>query len=185
MFKRYLICTDLVDGLQRLTAFVPALAQAGGQQLVFTHIVPIWNEGDIPRLDEEMTGHDLAMSAFGQWMKRARRAGHAFAEVSYLHRDKPEGIWRRETLRSVLWTGIIVAPFFFGLVLNPVFYFLTLIVPVQIVRMALRDKPRTRLSWASATLTLFQKPWEAAGAMQYWIGRWRNRSSAIIEYKKD
>lgn len=53
MFKRYLICTDLVDGLQRLTAFVPALAQAGGQQFVFTHIVPIWNEGDIPRLDHE------------------------------------------------------------------------------------------------------------------------------------
>ncbi|NEO84552.1 MAG: universal stress protein [Spirulina sp. SIO3F2] len=52
MFKRYLICTDLVDGLQRLTAFIPALAQAGGQQFVFTHTVPIWAEGDIPRLDE-------------------------------------------------------------------------------------------------------------------------------------
>ncbi|MEM8637530.1 MAG: universal stress protein [Cyanobacteria bacterium P01_G01_bin.54] len=53
MFKRYLICTDLVDGLHRLIDFVPALAQGGCQQVVFTHVVPVWTEGDIPRIDEE------------------------------------------------------------------------------------------------------------------------------------
>ncbi|MGB0562208.1 MAG: universal stress protein [Spirulinaceae cyanobacterium] len=53
MFKRYLICTDLVDGLHRLTDFVPALVQGGCRQVVFTHVVPLWTEGDIPRIDDE------------------------------------------------------------------------------------------------------------------------------------
>lgn len=52
MFKRYLICTDLVDGLQRLVQFVPQLAQGGCEQVTFIHCVPPWEEGDVPRIDE-------------------------------------------------------------------------------------------------------------------------------------
>src|SRR5207248_7579001 len=44
------------------------------------------------RLDAEMTLHDAAMTRFGQWWKRAVRAGHAFAEVSWLHRTSPQRI---------------------------------------------------------------------------------------------
>jgi nucleotide-binding universal stress UspA family protein len=51
MFKRYLICTDLVDGLQRLVQFVPQLAQGGCEQVTFIHCVPPWDEGDVPRID--------------------------------------------------------------------------------------------------------------------------------------
>lgn len=57
MFKRYLICTDLIDGLQGLVNFVPDLTQAGCEQLVFTHTVPLWDEGDIPRIDEAKVEH--------------------------------------------------------------------------------------------------------------------------------
>lgn len=39
----------------------------------------------IVRLDREMTRHDAAMTRFGQWWKRARRAGHAYAEGAWLH----------------------------------------------------------------------------------------------------
>ena len=53
MFQRCLICTDFSDGLDRLINFVPSLAKGGLQQIVFLHSVPLWEEGKIPRIDEE------------------------------------------------------------------------------------------------------------------------------------
>lgn len=51
MFERYLVCTDLVDGLHRLVKFVPSLAAGGMKQIVFLHSVPYWQQGQIPRED--------------------------------------------------------------------------------------------------------------------------------------
>jgi len=51
MFKRALISTDLSDGLYRLVNSVPALAQSGLEQVVFTHCVAL--EGIIPKADNE------------------------------------------------------------------------------------------------------------------------------------
>ena len=53
MFKSCLICTDFSDGLHRLVNFVPDLAQAGLQKIVFFNSVPLWEEGEVPRVDEE------------------------------------------------------------------------------------------------------------------------------------
>jgi nucleotide-binding universal stress UspA family protein len=53
MFQRCLICTDFSDGLQRLVDFVPSLAAGGIKQIVFLHSVPLWNEGEIPRVDDQ------------------------------------------------------------------------------------------------------------------------------------
>jgi len=52
MFESALICTDFTDGLQRLVNFVPDLAAGGLQQITFCHGVPLWEEGEIPRIDE-------------------------------------------------------------------------------------------------------------------------------------
>ena len=53
MFKSCLICTDFSDGMHRLVNFVPDLAQAGLKKIVFFNSVPLWSEGEIPRIDEE------------------------------------------------------------------------------------------------------------------------------------
>ena len=53
MFRNCLICTDFTDGLHRLVNFVPDLAKGGLQQVVFFHSVPLWEEGDVPRIDED------------------------------------------------------------------------------------------------------------------------------------
>jgi nucleotide-binding universal stress UspA family protein len=53
MFQRCLICTDFSDGLYRLVDFVPSLAAGGIKQIVFLHSVPVWQEGEIPRIDAE------------------------------------------------------------------------------------------------------------------------------------
>ena len=53
MFQSCLICTDFTDGLYRLTDCVPNLAQSGLKKIVFLHSVPLWSEGEVPRIDEE------------------------------------------------------------------------------------------------------------------------------------
>ncbi|MEM9273200.1 MAG: universal stress protein [Cyanobacteria bacterium P01_F01_bin.143] len=53
MFKSCLICTDFSDGLHRLVNFVPDLAIAGLNNITFFNSVPLWEEGEVPRIDEE------------------------------------------------------------------------------------------------------------------------------------
>lgn len=53
MFQSCLICTDFTDGLHRLVDSVPNLAQCGLKKIVFFHSVPLWEEGEVPRVDEE------------------------------------------------------------------------------------------------------------------------------------
>lgn len=137
----------------------------------------------IYRLDAEMTGHDIAMTSLGQWLKRARRAGHAFAEVSHLHKGKPENIWARETLRALGWSAIAPAALLAGPIIHPIGFALIFAYPLQIARMAIRERPQNIDSWLYAGLIMLQKPWEAAGVTQYWLSKWRKRAPAIIEYK--
>lgn len=53
MFERCLICTDFSDGLYRLGEFVGSLAAGGIKQLTILHSVPLWEGGEIPRVDKE------------------------------------------------------------------------------------------------------------------------------------
>ncbi|MGF1489944.1 MAG: universal stress protein [Prochloraceae cyanobacterium] len=53
MFESCLICTDFSDGLHRLIHFVPNLAAGGLKQIIFCHSVPLWEEGEVPRIDRE------------------------------------------------------------------------------------------------------------------------------------
>lgn len=53
MFQSCLICTDFTDGLYRLIDCVPNLAQSGLKKIVFFHSVPLWEEGEVPRVDDE------------------------------------------------------------------------------------------------------------------------------------
>lgn len=64
MFQRCLICTDFSDGLHRLVEFVPSLAAGGIKQIVFLHSVPVWEEGGIPRINQE--GIERARARFQQ-----------------------------------------------------------------------------------------------------------------------
>ncbi|MBE9119084.1 universal stress protein [Lusitaniella coriacea LEGE 07157] len=67
MFQRCLICTDFSDGLYRLTDFVANLAAGGVRQVVFLHCVPIWDEGEVPRIDQEKI--DTAKERFSNALK--------------------------------------------------------------------------------------------------------------------
>ncbi|GAX34405.1 universal stress protein [Nodularia sp. NIES-3585] len=53
MFEQILICTDFSDGLHRLSQFTSSLKLAGIKQIVFLHVVPLWEKGIIPQVDSE------------------------------------------------------------------------------------------------------------------------------------
>lgn len=136
----------------------------------------------IRRIDAPMTIHDAAMTRYQQWHKRTRRAGHAFAEVSWRYRDGPEHFWQRETRRSIFWALILPLVIIIAAVLTPWAWLLLLIYPAQIARIALRDSdPRDR--WVRAFFAVLGKFPEALGVAQYHLRRLTGRRSGLIEYK--
>ena len=62
----------------------------------------------IRHIDVPMTGHDLAITHWRQYWRRAERAGHAYAEVSARFADTTSPLWSRESRRN-LWHGGLVA----------------------------------------------------------------------------
>ncbi|MEM7236982.1 MAG: glycosyltransferase family A protein [Pseudomonadota bacterium] len=139
--------------------------------------------GQVWRLDREMTLHDAAMTRFGQWWKRTRRAGHANAEGYAMHGWRPERHGRSGTLRPLFWTLVLpLAAIGLGMSLHPAGFLLLLAWPVQIVRMALRDGG-SGTAWASAFFIMLGKIPEVLGVLEYAAGRLTRRPSQIIEYK--
>lgn len=57
----------------------------------------------VRRIEAEMTVHDAAMTRFGQWWRRARRAGHAYLEHVVRHGARADPDWRRQVASIVLW----------------------------------------------------------------------------------
>lgn len=54
----------------------------------------------ILHVDRAMTGHDLAVTRFSQYWRRATRAGHAYAEVSGRFADTETAFWTGEVRRN-------------------------------------------------------------------------------------
>ena len=55
----------------------------------------------ILRIDAQMTTHDINMSTFRQYLKRAFRSGYAYAEIALRFMRNPEKLWLKELTRIV------------------------------------------------------------------------------------
>ena len=65
----------------------------------------------ILHIDCPMTAHDLAITSFQQYWKRATRAGFVYAAVSQRSVSNPTPLWRREAGRNLLQGGLyLLAP---------------------------------------------------------------------------
>jgi GT2 family glycosyltransferase len=56
----------------------------------------------ILHVDAPMTGHDMAMTRFRQYWRRAVRTGHAYAEVSRRFRNSADPLWREARIHNLL-----------------------------------------------------------------------------------
>ncbi|MBK4218148.1 glycosyltransferase family 2 protein [Paracoccus caeni] len=131
------------------------------------------------RLDAEMARHDAAIHRFGQWWRRRRRTGYAYAEGAALHGAPPERHNVAQTRRALAWgLGLPVLALLGTFLINPVFLLLFLAWPAQILRLSWRDGDLTHAGF----LTLGKIP-EAFGVIEYWFRRLVGRDGRLIEYK--
>lgn len=142
----------------------------------------------IQRIAIDMTKHDLAMHHFGQWWKRATRAGWAVAEGFSMHGRTEERYMVREYRSGWLW-GILI-PFISFLLAWPsygVSLFLLLAYPylgyrIYRYRLDYGDSPReSRIYAFFCTVSKFP---QFVGQIKYWWStQLRKQPAKLIEYK--
>jgi GT2 family glycosyltransferase len=142
----------------------------------------------VHRLSTGMAWHDAGMTRFSQFWKRAKRAGHAYAEGAALHGRGPDRHGVRAVRSALVW-GL-------GLpVLAAVLAFPTLGVSVLVLaalfglqgwRIRAKERARGRSS-ADASLVavavMIAKFAQVAGIFLYWRRRLLGQRSSLIEYK--
>ncbi len=170
------------DALMRADAFAgvggfdPALIAGEEPELCVRLRAAGWQ---IWRLDAEMTRHDAAIHRFGQWWRRTRRAGHAYAEGAAMHGAAPERHNVAQTRRALVWGLFLPLAAILGAALiHPAFLLLLLAFPVQIARLWRRDG-----DLAHAAFLVLGKIPEAAGVLEYRVRRLTGRGGRLIEYK--
>ena len=143
----------------------------------------------VVRLDHEMTLHDAAMFRFGQWWRRAVRAGHAYAECAWMHGRSPER-FRVKELRSILfWAGALPL---MALTATPATGGASLFLFGGYPLLALRvHRHRMRAGDAAGDAALYAaacvvgKFAELEGVVRFgWSWLLRGRRTELIEYKE-
>lgn len=136
----------------------------------------------IRRIAHEMALHDVAMTRFRQWWRRAQRSGHGFGQLGAVD----PSLYRRERRSSLFWglalpaAALASAPWSDGLGL-----LLLLGYPALWLRVFLRrgaGQP-SRDAALYASFCVLGKFAELMGLARYWWNRARGRMARLIEYK--
>ena len=135
------------------------------------------------RLGEEMALHDTAMTRFGQWWKRSKRAGYAFAEGASLHGAPPERHYVSEARRALLWGVLLPVLVLASAFVDPRVLGLLAIYPLQVVRVAMRSKLTGKKAWWRAAFLVLGRFPEGLGQLSFLLNRALHRRGARIEYK--
>lgn len=137
----------------------------------------------LERLPLEMTRHDAAITRFGQWWRRAVRAGHGFAQVGALH----PGHFRAERRRVLAYGLILPLIALIGTAHGPVVPVLVAALYALSWQRSARGLRTEGLAPGEARaqavfLTLSKFP-NLLGMGKYWLTRLARRSPEIIEYQ--
>lgn len=135
------------------------------------------------RLDVEMTLHDANMTRFGQWWKRNVRSGYAFALGAHLHGAEPERHWVSEVRRGRVWGLYIPLLILVATVVNPLFVLVSIIYPLQVVRIAMKNRDTISANWKYAFFVTLGKFPEMLGQFKFYLNKLSGSDSKIIEYK--
>lgn len=108
----------------------------------------------ILRKSEPMVWHDADMLRFGQWWKRATRAGHAYAHGASLHGASPERHCVRDCRRIWFWS-VIIPTLAFGLSFLTRGYSLLLLGAYPLVVLKVYLYGRRRRAWPRRSAALY------------------------------
>jgi GT2 family glycosyltransferase len=147
----------------------------------------------IERLDAPMAIHDGGMMTFRQWLLRAVRGGHAYAENAALQAAPGERGSLRPVASMLLWGllaplaalgGAAAAAASPSAALFPLAVLCGyLVLFARIHRSSRRLGEPHRDAALYALFCVLAKLPHCLGAARYWIARARRRPSALIEYK--
>jgi GT2 family glycosyltransferase len=138
-------------------------------------------------LDVPMARHDAAIHSFRGWWQRARRSGHAYAQVAALHGAGPERYFVRDRRKVWIWgfflplIALFLAPFTWGISLAV----LLALYAAQCVhiRRGLRSRSWSAAdAWVYAFFTVLSRLPGILGVLDY--HRRKGRPARIIEYKR-
>lgn len=149
----------------------------------------------LARIVPNMALHDAAIHSFSQWWRRAKRSGHAFAELARLHPQTRKPNWRRQCHSIVVWAGVIPAATLLGFAGQAVAgraslalaFLLLLAWPLKMGQMAARKRRSgldSRTALASGVLVMVGKFAELQGLFGYYRNRVLKRQSQLIEHKQ-
>jgi glycosyltransferase involved in cell wall biosynthesis/GT2 family glycosyltransferase len=141
----------------------------------------------IRRIDVDMSWHDAAMTRFGQWWKRSLRAGHAFAECSWLHRAGTHRLWVRETRSTWFWGLVLPAVILLASPMVPLLSLLLLLAYGVLGMRVFRYRRRLGDGLQDARLYAFfcvlAKFPQVIGQLRFHGNRLFSRRGSLIEYK--
>jgi glycosyltransferase involved in cell wall biosynthesis len=146
----------------------------------------------ILHIDQPMTGHDLAITCWQQYWKRATRAGYAFAEVSDRLRASGQSFWVEEA-KANRNRALVLLGFFFAAVAGAIVLasFLPLFA-ILLIFIALAIRSSWKARWKSndvVALALYgvhshlQQVPIYFGQLQYKWNRHKGRRAMLFEYK--
>jgi GT2 family glycosyltransferase len=139
-------------------------------------------------IDAPMASHDAAITSFGQWWRRSRRAGHAYAQVAALHGGGDEQYFVRDRRRILIWglvlpvAALAAALFTYGISLLVLLCLYGLQL-VHIVRGCRKRGWASRDAWSYGFFTVISRFPSLQGLLEYYWRRMRRQSMTIIEYK--
>ncbi|MAO19909.1 MAG: glycosyl transferase [Phycisphaerae bacterium] len=179
------------DALFRLTSFDqvggynPSVIAGEEPELC----VRLRGEGfEVHRIDHEMTWHDAAMTTLAQYWKRAKRAGHAYAQGAHMHGKPPERHNVKQTRSAIVWGlllplgALLLAFFTYGLSLLA-YLMLVLLQAWRIRRNELRRGRTPRDASLLARYIMIAKFAQAQGVLLFHWRRLTGKQATLIEYK--
>jgi len=174
-----------IDAFEQVQGYDASLIAGEEPEMCFRLRAHGWR---IRRLDAEMTLHDAALTRFGQWWKRAVRAGHAAAEGAWRHGLSPERFNVRRVARALGWGLVLPAgSFVLAWASGGLSLLLLLAYPLQWMRVYRAERRRGRPerdARLSALFTLLDKFAQTAGAWRFARGLATGNRSGLIEYKR-
>ena len=139
-------------------------------------------------LDAPMVWHDAAMRRFVEWWRRARRTGHAYAQVAALHGGSEERYYVRDCRRVWMWglavplIALSLAPFTHGWSL--------LLLLAYVLQFGWIFRYAKRRGWPAgnamiyAYFTVITKFPALQGMLAYYWRSLRGQAPTIMEHKE-
>jgi hypothetical protein len=146
----------------------------------------------VVHLDLPMVSHDLAISRFTQYWRRAVRTGYAYAEVAEKLQPGASPIWYRQARRNRMQGAVMLAIVAGAPLLSLALRAWTPIVCAIALILALSVRTAMRTRWKRAALStrllhglhshLVQIP-IFVGQVKYLLNQMTGRTEPLIEYK--